>query len=103
MRDSGLPEIARVNEVVLLRGEPVTVMVWLPVGAPEPTVKVTTAEQLGEQELGATEYETPEGTPESESETASELPAVIVLVIVFWVKALPLVFVTLEVPEFESE
>ena len=43
------PVIARVKLVVLLRGVPVTVIVWLPAGAEAVTVKVMTEVQVGEQ------------------------------------------------------
>ena len=67
------------------------------------TVKVMTAVQVGEHVELEMEYETLPGTPERDKDTDCVPPAVSDLVIVFWVKALPLVLVTNEVPELERE
>lgn len=59
-------------------------------------VKVMTGVQVGEQTEFEMEYEAPVGTPERDRATGSVTPEVNVLVMVFWVKALPPVLVTLE-------
>ncbi len=66
-------------------------------------MKVMTEVQVGEQVEFEMEYDTGLGTPESERVTDCVPPAVSDLVIVFWVKALPLVLVTNDVPELERE
>lgn len=99
--DIAFPETIRLKLVCLFSGEPVTVMKCVPAGVLGVTVKVITEVQVGEHELFEIEYEVPAGTPERKSVTVCVVPEIKLLVIVFWVKALPLVLVTLEFPELE--
>lgn len=95
--------MTRLKLVCLLSGDPVTVIECVPTVAFGATVKVITEVQVGEHVELEIEYDTPLGTPERVGVTPSVLPATKVLVIEFWVKALPEVLVTFEVPEFERE
>lgn len=97
----GFPEITRLKVVCLLNGAPVTVMEWVPTGALGVTVKVITEVHVGEHDEFEMEYETPLGTPERDRVTDCVVPAESVLVMVLVVKALPLVLVTDDAPEFE--
>lgn len=100
----GFPEITKLKVVgpLVLAGEPVTVMRWVPTEALGETLKVIMDSQLGEHpwaEMPSTD--TPEGRPDTDRVTGWVAPETSVLVIVFWVKASLDVLVTFEVPEFE--
>ncbi len=75
----------------------------MPLVAFDGTVKVMTPAQVGEHVELEIEYETLPGTPERDRDTDCVPPAVSDLVMVFWVKALPLVLVTNDVPELDRE
>ena len=66
----------------------------MPLVALGATVKVMTAVQVGEHEEFEMECVTPLGVPVSDRVTDCVPPATSDLVMVFWVKALPLVLVT---------
>ena len=67
-------------------------------------MKVMVEVHVGKQGLLAIEVFTPEGDPETVMVTGWVTPATRVLVIVFWVKTLPLLLlVALELPELERE